>query len=122
MIKRKEISIPTKCKIIKLHISGKSNSRIARELTLPRRTVDCILKRLRNNNTISNPKRPGRPYKTTLSDDRYIARISKRNRRLVASEIAAEINLWENPISVTTVKRRLRSFELYGRVAVKNHS
>lgn len=45
---------------------------------------------------------------------------SKRNRRLTAPEIAAEINRSRmNPVSVSTVKSRFNKAGLYGRITVK---
>lgn len=78
---------------------------------------------IRNYARTSNIKplpRPGRPRITTQADNQRIKLISKRNRRLTAPEIAAEMNRdRERPISVTTVKRRLREANLHGRVAVR---
>nr|XP_032528103.1 uncharacterized protein LOC116778268 [Danaus plexippus plexippus] len=54
------------------------------------------------------------------NEDKFIVVTSKRNRRLTAPEIRAEVNKSRStPVSLTTVKRRLRDANLFGRVAVR---
>ena len=78
------------------------------------------MKELTDTNTFEYKKRTGRPKKTTENEDRYIQTLSKRNRRMTATEIAAEVNKdREDPIGTTTVKRRLLQEGLRGCVAVK---
>ncbi|KAF2886384.1 hypothetical protein ILUMI_19789, partial [Ignelater luminosus] len=46
--------------------------------------------------------------------------MSKRNRRLTAPEITADLNSRrEDPVTVSTIKRRLRKTDLFGSIAVK---
>ena len=78
------------------------------------------MKELTDTNTFEYKKRTGRPKKTTENEDRYIQTLSKRNRRMTATEIAAKVNKdREDPIGTTTVKRRLLQEGLRGCVAVK---
>lgn len=70
--------------------------------------------------SLKNKKRSGRPRKTTKTEDRYIKILSKKNRRLTAPEIRAELNNSRtDPISVSTVKARLAEANLHGRVAAR---
>jgi transposase len=106
--------------IIGQHKMGKSRREIIKNLKLVDRTVGMIIKKFEDTGTIADKKRTGRPRKTTKVEDRRIVIISKRNRRLTAPEIAAQINCSrQSPVSVTTVKERLHEVGLYGRVAVK---
>ena len=64
--------------------------------------------------------RKGRPRKTTAEQDKQIVLKSKRNRLMTAREIRSEIIKADNiHVSKTTVKRRLRSAGLNGRLAIK---
>lgn len=57
---------------------------------------------------VTNNSRQGRPRITNSRDDLNVIIKSKRNRRLTAPEITAQINESCNkPISLSTVKRRL---------------
>jgi hypothetical protein len=57
---------------------------------------------------------------TTSSENNITMVTSNRNRRLTTPEIRAEVNKCRRePVSLTTVKRRLRDAKLFGRVAVR---
>lgn len=120
MPKTREIPIEKRALIIAKHQIGISNRKIATELKIGSTTVDYIVKKYASSGNLSNKTRSGRPRVTTPADDRFIVSISKRNRRLTASQITAEFNVNSpNPVSVTTVKRRLLKAGLRGCVAVK---
>ncbi|CAK9824990.1 Transposable element Tc1 transposase [Anthophora retusa] len=117
---KKELSIETRALIVSHHSIGKSNREIAKLLKLNRRTVDYNVKKYEDTGSLSNKKRSGRPKITTPAEDRAITIISKRNRRKTAPEITAEINASRpEPVSLTTVKRRLRKAGLHGRIAMR---
>lgn len=120
MPKTKELSIEMRATIIAYHNNGKSNRQISQELKVPRRTVDYNVKKFKTSESVRNKTRSGRPRATTSAEDRKIVISSKRNRRLTAPEIAAEVNVERfKPLSVSTVKRRLQEADLHGRVAVR---
>ncbi|CAK9805030.1 hypothetical protein ANTQUA_LOCUS4340 [Anthophora quadrimaculata] len=101
------------------HSTGKSNREIAKLLKLNHRTVDYNVKKYEGTGSLSNKKRSGWPKITTPAEDRTITIISKRNRSKTALEITAEINISRSePVSLTTVKRRLRKAGLHGRIAM----
>lgn len=78
------------------------------------------VKRFSETGKNSDRERIGRPKKTTAKEDRKIVMTSKRNRRLTAPEIAADINCGRlEKISVSTVKRRLLDAGFRGCIAVK---
>ncbi|CAK9804896.1 Transposable element Tc1 transposase [Anthophora quadrimaculata] len=117
---RKELSIQKRSSIITLAKEGYSMRQIVTKTKIPKSTAHDTMKKLRDTDTFEYKKRTGRPKKTTEHEDRYIQTISKRNRRMTATEIAAEVNKdREDPIGTTTVKRRLLQAGLRGCVAVK---
>lgn len=119
MGKTKELSVETRGIIIGLHKAGKSNRQIAKDLKISRRTVDYNVKKFTTQGKVTNNPRQGRPRITNSRDDLNIIIKSKRNRRLTAPEITAQINESRNkPISLSTVKRRLLDAGLKGCLAV----
>lgn len=63
---------------------------------------------------------PGDQELRLLAKTNLIVVTSKQNRRLTAPEIRVEVDKSrEKPVSVSTVKRRLRDANLFGRVAVR---
>lgn len=99
---------------------GLSLREISKKMNVPKTTVAYTIKRYRETGSNSNRPCIGRPRMTTIQEDRSILLVSKRNRRLTAQEITAGFNSGHNKeISVDTVKRRLRSADLFGRIAVR---
>ena len=98
---------------------GLSVLQIALKLNIAKSTVWDAINRFRKNNCRNNDKpRSGRPRKTTFAEEKSIVLMSKRDRRKTAPEIQSNFNCChESQISVNTVKRRLRSVGLNGRVA-----
>lgn len=121
MAKTDEISIETRWQIISLHKIGRSNRAIAKQFKIPSQTVDYIVRKFKGGGTILNKTRNGRPRATSKHEDHLMIITSKRNRHLTAPEIAAHVNSSRpNPVSVSTVKRRLVTAGLNGRIALKN--
>lgn len=99
---------------------GLSIRTISSKLKIPKSTVAYAIQRYRETRSNFDRSRCGRPRKTTKQEDKSIVLLSKRNRRRTAPEITADFNnCHKKEISVDTVKRRLRSAGLYGRVAVQ---
>ena len=116
---RKELSIQKRSSIVTLAKEGLSVREIAIKTKIPNSTVHDTMKKLTD--TFEYKKRTGRPKKSTENADGYIQTLSKRNRRMTATEIAAEVNKdREDPVGTTTVKRRILLERLCGYVAVKN--
>ncbi|GAB1860734.1 SFRICE 017567 [Camponotus japonicus] len=120
MAKRKEISIETRSAIITLHNEGLSYREISKKTKVSLKGVQTTIKRFKYTGTHRDRIHTGRPKVTSTQEDKHIVITSKRNRRLTAPEICADINkIRENPVSLTIVKRRLRGAGLKGCVAVK---
>lgn len=99
---------------------GLSLREISRKMNIPKSTVAYAIQRYSETGSNSNRPRNGRPRVTTKQEDQSIILVSKRNRRLTAPEITADFNIGHDiRISVDTVKRRLRSFGLFGRLSVR---
>lgn len=120
MGKVREINIETRSAIVTLHNEGKSEREIASQLKLSKTCIHRTIIRFKETGSFQDFPRSGRPRATTSSEDQFIVITSKRNRRLTAPKIRAEVNKSLNkPVSLTTVKRRLRNAKLFGRVAVR---
>lgn len=120
MAKTNEISTEKRAQIAILNKTGHSQRDIARLVGVSKTGVATTLSRFAETNSFEDRKRCGRPKKTTESDDRHILMICKRDRFKTAPAIAAEVNESVlQPISVTTIKRRLIANGFNGRVAKK---
>lgn len=120
MGKRNEIAIEKRGAIVALRNEGIPYREIAKKLKISLKGVHSTVKRFNETGSYHDRPRIGRPKVTTSSEDKHIVITSKRNRRLTAPEIRADINRnRENPVSLTTVKRRLNAAGLKGCVAVK---
>lgn len=120
MGKSNQISKEKRAQIVILSQAGSSQRKIAQFVGVSKTTVQYTLQRYAETGSYADRKRSGRPKKTTSSDDRRIQVISKRSRMKTVPDIRAEINeSLPQPISESTVTRRLHEIGLYGRVAAK---
>lgn len=120
MTKEKEISLETRAQIEILNKEGFSQRQIAKKLNISRHGVQYSLKRKEETGENLDKKRCGPPKTTTAAEDKHLRLTSKRNRKLTAPDLRADLNSTRLiPVSLTTVKRRLRSFGLCGRVAMR---
>ena len=76
-MKSKELSPSVKQAIIRLKNRNKPIREIAKTLGVAKSTVWYILKKKERTGELSNTKRPGRPRKTTVVDDRRIISLVK---------------------------------------------
>ena len=93
-----------------------SHAEIGRELGRPRRTVSSFLQRLHERESKENIPRPGRPRKTTKSDDRYLIRTAELDTDQPLKELRNATNLG---ISIQTIRQRLREVGIRKWVAKK---
>lgn len=116
----KQLSNERRASIITLHNEGFNTRHIAsRMMVAPSTVVKCV-KRFKETTKNTDRPRSGRPRVTTNREDKRIIITSKRQRTLTAPEIREEINcLRTEPLSVTTVRRRLLAVGLRGRIAAK---
>lgn len=120
MPRGKPLSVETRSAILTLHQEEYSVRNIASRLNLKKSTVNLTVRRFEQTGTLADRNRPGRPRTTSRGEDERIKLLSKRNRRLTAPEITAEMNRTRNRnVSVSTVKRRLKEANLHGRIATR---
>ena len=116
----KELSKEERIRIIVYHEEGLSQVKIAEKMGISRKGVQTTLQRYEETGGVDNRRRSGRSRKTTIREDRKIRRTSLSDRKLTAPQITAEFNKSaQQPISVSTTKRRLQKFGLIGRVAAR---
>ncbi len=78
-MRSKELSLSVKQAIIRLKKQNKPIREIAKTLGVAKTTVWNILKKKERTGELSNTKRPGRPRKTTVVDDRRILSLGEEN-------------------------------------------
>lgn len=118
MARFNEISIEKRAQIVILRQTNLSYRKIAGMIGVSIKGVHTVLKRYAETQSNADRKRSGRPRKTTRRDDTFIQTTSKRDRFKTAPDIRAEANAFlPQPISITTVRRRLKEAGLNGRVA-----
>ena len=95
---------------------GHSYQAIADQLGTTKVTIIRLLKKYRDTGNINDLPGRGRNRKTTVRQDRKLVRASLKNRRLTARDLMVELEI---PVTVRTVRNRLREVGLKGRVAAK---
>ena len=117
---KKEYCEELRGKICILREEGYSYRKIASRLKISESGVRYALQRLHGIGSNSDRSRSGRPRVTSRQEDTFIVVSSKRNRKIPATILTAELNKTRvKPVSTDTVKRRLRSVNLIGRVAAR---
>ena len=84
---------------------SKSHPEISKELSIPHRTVSNFLKQLKLRENKENLPRPGRPRKSSRSDDRYLVYAAEADTDQTLKELRNTTNI---DISIQTIQRRLR--------------
>ena len=84
---------------------SKSHPEISKELSIPHRTVSNFLKQLKLRENKENLPRPGRPRKSSRSDDRYLVYAAEADTDQTLKELRNTTNI---DISIQTIRRRLR--------------
>jgi transposase len=112
------ISFEKRKYIVLLHQEGKSQRSIAKLLQVSRCGVQEILHKYKKTGSVEDRQKTGRKQKTTARDQRKLVRLSKRNPNFSARQL---LNSWipSSNVSLTTVKRILRKYGLFGRVSAK---
>ncbi|CAJ0968752.1 unnamed protein product [Ranitomeya imitator] len=97
--------------ILKLRKQKKPIREIATILGVAKSTVWYILRKKESTGELINAKRPGRPRKTTVVDDRRIISMVKRNPFTTADQVTNTLQEVGVSISKSTIKRRLHENE-----------
>lgn len=120
MAKTKQISLEKRAQIEILRKEGFSERKIAEKVGVSNKGVHYALHRQQETGSNVDRPRSGRKKVTTDAEDKHLRITSKRNRRLTAPDLKADLNAKrEVAVSLTTVKRRLQAAGLHGRVAAR---
>uniref|UniRef100_A0A3B5Q0B9 Transposase n=2 Tax=Xiphophorus maculatus TaxID=8083 RepID=A0A3B5Q0B9_XIPMA len=113
-MRSKELSIEVKQNILRLKKKKKSIREIADMLGVAKSTVGYILRKKEFTGELGNSKRPGRPRKTTVVDDRRILSLVKKNPFTTSTEVQNTLREVGVSVSKSTVKRRLHESKYKG--------
>ncbi len=108
----KDILIQVKQTIVRLQNQNKSIREIAGRLGVGKSTVWYILRK--KNALVSNIKRPRRPWRTTVVDDRRILSMDKKNPFTTSSQEKNTLQEEDVSLSKSTIKRRLHESKYRG--------
>ncbi len=113
-MRSKELSLSVKQAIIRLKKQNKPIREIAKTLGVAKTTVWNILKKKERTGELSNTKRPGRPRKTTVVDDRRILSLVKKTPFTTVGQIKNTLQEVGVCVSKSTIKRTLHQSEYRG--------
>uniref|UniRef100_A0A8C5PF25 Transposase n=1 Tax=Leptobrachium leishanense TaxID=445787 RepID=A0A8C5PF25_9ANUR len=110
----KELSLSVKQAIIRLKKQNKPIREIVRTLGVAKTIVWNILKKKERTGELSNTKKPGRPRKTTVVDDRRILSLVKKTPFSTVGQIESTLQEVGVCVSKSTIKRRHHQSEYRG--------
>ena len=113
-MRSKELSLSVKQAIIRLKNLNKPIRKIAKTLGVAKLTVWNILKKKECKGELNTTKRPGRPRKTTVVNDRIIISLVKKNPFTTVGQIKNTLQEVGVCVSKSTIKRRLHQSEYRG--------
>ena len=113
-MRSKDLSLSVRQAIIRLKNQNKPIREIAKTLGVAKSTVWNILKKKKRTGELSDTKRPGRPRKTTVVDDRRILSLVKENPLTTVGKIKNTLQEVGVCVSKSTIKRRLHQSEYRG--------
>ncbi len=113
-MRSKELSLSVKQAIIRLKKQNKPIREIAKTLGVAKTTVWNILKKKERTGELSNTKRPGRPRKTTVVDNRRILSLVNKTPFTTVGQIKNTLQEVGVCVSKSTIKRRLHQSEYRG--------
>uniref|UniRef100_A0A0E9XWE2 Transposase Tc1-like domain-containing protein n=1 Tax=Anguilla anguilla TaxID=7936 RepID=A0A0E9XWE2_ANGAN len=113
-MKSKELSLSVKQAIIRLKKNKEPIRDIAKTLGVAKSTIWYIFKKKERTGELRNTKRPGRPRKTTVVDDRKILSLVKKNPFTTVGQIKNTLQEVGVSVSKSTIKRRLHQSKYRG--------
>lgn len=120
MPKEKEIALEVRKLIIKAVQQKIPYSRISELYGVSKSSVARIIDKWNKFKLVANKPRSGRPRITTIHHDRLLVRLCKSDPRLSAVQLNGIMaKSYQLKCSVSTIKSRLRSHNLFGRRPVK---
>ena len=115
-----EISIQRCMDIVNTLKNGKSYRSIARFYEMNFETVRQICEKFKETGSIANKPCTGRPSKTSVATDHAIVREVKKNRRISAGTLVANVkDIIKTDISEHTIRRRIKEAGFAGQIAQK---
>lgn len=106
--------------IVTLYEAGYTQVQLAQQFNVHKRSVQRLLAKHRQHQTIEDLPRPGKRRVSTRQQDNALIQVSRENPQLVARQLRQRWQLEQGVrASTTTVKERLISAGLYGCVAKK---
>lgn len=118
--RKSHISNELKLLIVNQIQEGMSYSDISKLLCIPKSTIGDVWKRFNERGNIDRKPGSGRPRKTSYRQDRILRRLSMQNPRKTAVVLNQEMRThFGVSVSVSTTKRRLWMFRLFGRRPAK---
>ena len=114
MSERTKIDSSTKLKIVKLRQENLTMQQIADKVKCSKSVICKILKRYNDTGSSNNKKKPGRPRKTTVRQDRMMHRLALKGRFNTVTGISKQV---KDVIGVSrqTMSRRLPEIGLFAR-------
>ncbi|GBN46032.1 Transposable element Tc1 transposase [Araneus ventricosus] len=96
--------------------AGQSQVQICREFNLTPSVVCNLWKQFQDTGSIERKPRQGRPKATTVTEDRYLSIIARRNRGATASQLSRDLYAATGTrVSRVTVSKRLHETGLFAR-------
>lgn len=118
MPRKRELDVVERSKAVLLHSQGQSQSKIAKIMKRSRYAIQAAIKRFKETGSYENRPKSGRKRITTERDDRFLTRLSLKNRMKSSKDLSAELNERQGiSVSARTVRRRLVQANLHGRKA-----
>jgi transposase len=98
--------------------AGLSQRKVATNFGISLCATQNIWKKGKETGDVKDRQKSGRPRKNTLREQRRLVILSKFNPKFTAKQLCGQWRI-KNLVSVDTVKRILRRYGLYGRIAAK---
>lgn len=119
-MKKSETSKSERELVVKLHEEGKSYQEIAKHINRSKSTVHYIIKKSKNEGSILNNARTGRPKKLTSKEEKLVIREIRKNPCISAPQLAGIIAVsFGKDVHAELCRRILRNNDYHGRIPRK---
>src|SRR5215471_9607102 len=117
---RKELDPETRERIVGMYLANVPTKVIIETVDKPKSTVYETIKRFKDSGSAQPAKRPGRPRKLTVRDQRVVVKVVKANRSAPLARVTERINVrLSTTLSPSTTRRYIRRLGLKSCYAVK---
>lgn len=116
--KQKEVSEEVKKIIVYHYNNGLTQQKIAELVNRPRTTIHYIIKKWKDEKTIENKTRCGRPKALSEGDERWLVRLVKKNPKTNATVLSKSVKENLNiAVTTQTIRNYLKTNDYRGRAA-----